>query len=90
MASTRRGIAGRVSAYEAVWPRGEIMTNRQAKASTLILIGFVLIVATEPLANAFSNSASVLLMAGIHSLSPLGLIFLVIGIYRAATKGKQP
>jgi hypothetical protein len=29
-------------------------------------------------------------MAGIHSLSPLGLIFLVIGIYRAATKGKQP
>lgn len=65
------------------------MTNRQAKASVLIFIGIVLMMTTEPLAKALASSTPPLIMAGVYSLSPLGLICLVIGIYRAVTKGKQ-
>jgi hypothetical protein len=63
------------------------LTDRQLRASILIVIGLVLMAAPEPLLKAFSGSPP-LLLAGVSFLSPLGLIFLVIGIYRASTKGK--
>jgi len=63
------------------------LTDRQLRASILIVIGLALMAAPEPLLKAFAGSPP-LVLAGITFLSPLGLIFFVIGIYRASTKGK--
>lgn len=63
------------------------MTPRQLNASLFMLIGFILMAVVEPLAHQFPNAPS-LVQAGIYFLSPVGLIFLVLGIYRFATKAK--
>ncbi len=71
------------------------MTSRKEKAIGFIVIGIVLLNAprlapllTEASKN-FTERTYFLLMAGIHFLPGLGLIFLVLGIYRYETKGKE-
>jgi hypothetical protein len=64
------------------------MTERQTKVLVLIGIGILLCAGTEPLAKSLAGSPP-LILAGVYLLSPVGLLFLVIGIFRAATKGRQ-
>ena len=62
-------------------------TPRQLKALVLIGIGLVLIMAPRAVIPMLQGSVGGYVMAGIQFLSPLGLIFLVLGVYRYATKG---
>ena len=64
-------------------------TPRQLNALILIGVGIVLIMAPRALVPMLQGSADGYMMAGMHLLSPLGLMFLVIGIYRYVTKGKS-
>lgn len=64
------------------------MTPRQLNASLFMLIGFILMAVVEPLAHQFQGAPH-LMQAGIYCLSPVGLIFLVLGIYRFTTKAKS-
>lgn len=67
---------------------GGKVTERQLRATVLIGSGLLLIVGAEPITKWFAG-APPLEMGLLNLLSPLGLIVLIIGIYRASTKGKQ-
>ena len=64
-------------------------TPRQLNALILIGIGILLVMTPRALVPMLQGSAGDYVMAGVYFLSPLGLIFLIIGIYRYATKGKS-
>ena len=63
------------------------MTPRKLNAVVLLGIGILLMLATEPLAKSMVGSPP-LVLAGINFLSPVGVIFFVLGIYRFATNEK--
>lgn len=65
------------------------MTPRKIRGIVFIVIGLVLINSTKPLMAQFLNVVHPLVDVAIFVLSPIGLIFLIIGIYRIATKGKE-
>jgi hypothetical protein len=58
------------------------LTPKQSKAIPIIFIGALLLLISEPVAQAARGNVSDLAMAAILLLNPIGLIFLVIGIYR--------
>ena len=62
-------------------------TPRRLNALILIGIGILLIMSPRAVAPMLQGSVGPYVMAGVYFLSPLGLIFLAIGIYRYATKG---
>jgi hypothetical protein len=62
--------------------------DRKTKAIIFIAIGLLLIIAPGQLGSVIAT-APPLVQAGIFFMGPLGLIFLVLGIYRAATQGKS-
>jgi len=65
------------------------MEPRQINALVLAGVGVLLMAGTEPLRNALSNSPP-LILAGVSLLSPVGLVLLVLGIYRYSSKGTKP
>ena len=62
-------------------------TPRQLNALILIGIGILLIMSPRAVAPMLQGFGGPSVMAAVYFLSPLGLIFLAIGIYRYATKG---
>lgn len=63
------------------------MTPRKLNALLLMAIGIVLLNGPK-LASVFAG-ASDYVMAGIYFLPGLGFIFIILGIYRFTTKGKD-
>jgi len=84
----RKGAFKPLQCFQLDRSLGGKMTERQLKAGVLICVGLLLIVEAEPTIKWFSG-APPLEMGFLNLLSPLGLIILVVGIYRASTKGKQ-
>ena len=62
--------------------------DRKTSAILLIVIGLLLILAPGQL-GAVIETAPPRTQAVLYALSPLGLVFLVLGIYRAATRDKR-
>lgn len=64
------------------------MNSRKVQSVVFIVIGLVLINSVKYLSQ-FINTIAPLIDIIIFALSPIGLIFLIIGIYRAATSFKN-
>jgi hypothetical protein len=63
------------------------MNKQQARAVTPGIIGLALILIKEPLIQALTGSVPDRVMAALYLLGPIGLVFLVIAIYRLCSKG---
>jgi len=64
------------------------LTPRKTNAVMWMGIGMILIMGSGPLAEALKGANSFLL-AGVHSLAWVGLIFLALGGYRFVTEEKR-
>lgn len=64
------------------------LTPRKMDALVWMGIGMILIMGSGPLAEALEGANS-FLMAGVHSLAWVGLIFLALGGYRFGTEEKK-
>ena len=58
------------------------LTPKQSKAIPIIFAAFFFLIISEPAAQAARGNVSDLAMAAILLLSPIGVIFLAIGLYR--------
>ena len=65
-----------------------MINSRKVQSVVFIIIGLVLINSVKYLSQ-FINTITPLIDIIIFALSPIGLIFLIIGIYRAATSFKN-